>query len=232
MRLNCLQRPAILLGAALLGWAALPASDAAAQMIRNSAPRGDQTPATRPPPAALPGLQGRRAPEPIPADPTQSLAPDAALFDAINRGDLPAAREAVARGADTESRNVLGLTPVDAAVDQGRTEIMFFLLSVRGASRNAGPPPAEAEQRPAASPRARRNARRDAEEAPLRPAPVEAPAPVRSARLWANDGGAPNPAIGFLGFDAGRPAGASPPPAGTAPARGGRAGRAAATGPG
>ena len=187
--------------------------------MRNSAPRNTEAPATRPPPAALPGLQSRRAPEPIPGDPTQSLPPNAALFDAINRGDLPAARDAVARGADTEARNVLGLTPVDAAVDQGRTEIMFYLLSVRGAPRIGGPPP-EAEERPA--PRRRADgeaARRRTDEAP-RPAPVEAQAPVRSARLWAGDGGAPNPAIGFLGFDAGSPAGAVPPP-GAAPGRGG-----------
>ncbi len=216
----------LILGAALLGWAALPAPDAAAQMMRNSAPREQQAPAARPPPPALPGLQGRRAPEPIPGDPTQSLPPNAALFDAINRGDLPAAREAVARGADTEARNVLGLTPVDAAVDQGRTEIMFYLLSVRGAPRGAAPPPPEAERpaAPARRGRQQQDARRNAE--PLRPAPVEAPAPVRGARLWAGDGGAPNPAIGFLGFDAGRPAGAAPP-AGTAPARGGRTARAA-----
>jgi hypothetical protein len=229
-------RHGLAFGATLLGWTALlPAPEAAAQMLRNSAPRTDQTPAARPPPAALPGLQGRRAPEPIPGDPTQSLAPNEALFDAINRGDLPAARDAVARGADTEARNVLGLTPVDAAVDQGRTEIMFYLLSVRGASRGGGAPPPEAERRRAAAPPpSRRDARRQRDAAePPRPAPVEAPAPVRSARLWAGDGGAPNPAIGFLGFDAGRPAGAAPP-AGTAPpARGnGRGARGAATGRG
>lgn len=221
-------RYATAIGAALLGWAALPAPDAAAQMLRNSAPRGDQTPAARPPPAALPGLQGRRAPEPIPGDPTQSLAPNAALFDSINRGDLPAAREAVARGADTDARNVLGLTPVDAAVDQGRTEIMFYLLSVRGGSRGAAPPPAEAEQRPAASQRSRRAARRVEDAEPARPTPAQAPMPVRSARLWAGDGGAPVPAVGFLGFDAGRPAGAAPPPGSTAPVRRGRPARAAA----
>lgn len=226
MRPIALRSRTILMAALLV--AALPAPEAAAQLMRNSAPRGaGQAPAPRPPPAALPGLQGRRAPEPIPGDPTQSLPPNAALFDAINRGDLTAAREAVARGADIESRNVLGLTPVDAAVDQGRTEIMFYLLSVRGAPRG-GPPPAEAEQRPAPASQAsrRRDARRSAE--PPRPAAVEAPTPVRSARLWAGDGGAPNPAIGFLGFDAGRPAGAMPPPtAGVPPA--GRSGRTART---
>ena len=47
----------------------------------------------------------------------------------------------MARGADLDARNVLGLTPTDAAVDQGRTEIMFFLLSVRGGTRSGGPPP-------------------------------------------------------------------------------------------
>ena len=145
--------------------------------MRNSAPRSTEAPAKRPPPAALPGLQGRRAPEPIPGDPTQSLPPNAALFDAINRGDLPAARDAVARGADTEARNVLGLTPVDAAVDQGRTEIMFYLLSVRGAPRIGGPPP-EAEERPASAASRRREAARRRTEEPPRPAPVEAQAPV------------------------------------------------------
>ena len=102
---------------ALLAWIALPMGEAAAQFGRGSTtsrvPRDTGT-AVRPPPPALPGLQNRRAPEPIPADPTQVLSPNAALFDAINRGDLPAARDAVARGADLESRNVLGLTPTDA----------------------------------------------------------------------------------------------------------------------
>jgi hypothetical protein len=40
----------------------------------------------------------------------------------------------------------------------------------------------------------------------------------RTAQLWAGNGGAARPDAGFLGFDAGRPAGATPPPA----SRGGR----------
>jgi hypothetical protein len=206
-----------LLPIAVLACILLPVGEAAAQFGRGSTtsrvPRDMGNSGTsRPPPPALPGLQNRRAPEPIPADPTQVLSPNAALFDAINRGDLPAARDAVARGADLESRNVLGLTPTDAAVDQGRNEIMFYLLSVRSGTRVAGPPPEEA-------PAAAKPGKRGAAAAPgPRPAAgeidrsVPMPAPtVRNPRLWAGDGGAALPEIGFLGFDAGRPAGAVAP---------------------
>ncbi|WP_431267852.1 hypothetical protein [Dankookia sp. P2] len=218
-----------LLPLALLAWTALPMGEAAAQFGRGSTtsrvPR-DMGTATRPPPPALPGLQNRRAPDPIPADPTQVLSPNAALFDAINRGDLPAARDAVARGADLDARNVLGLTPTDAAVDQGRNEIMFYLLSVRGGTRVAGPPdetpaaPAKAGKRGAAAAAAARPAAGEVDRTMPMPAPT-----VRNARLWAGDGGAAQPDIGFLGFDAGRPAGAVAPASAAprpAPARRGR----------
>ncbi|WP_149539821.1 ankyrin repeat domain-containing protein [Siccirubricoccus phaeus] len=217
---------AALLPMAVLAWLALPSSEAAAQFGGNRA-RNRPTaaaPPERPPPPALPGLQYRNAPEAIPADPNAGdLSPNAALFDAINRGDMAAARDAVARGADIESRNVLGLTPIDSAVDQGRTEIMFYLLSIRTGLRGA---PAPAEGPPtratAAPPPARMPARREA----AAPATDRPPAPVpeaRNPRLWAGDGGAPIPAIGFLGFDAGRPA-VAPPAAASAPA-GRRSGR-------
>jgi hypothetical protein len=211
---------------ALLALLGLPIPEAAAQFGRNGRAGGltdAPAEASRPPPAALPGLQYRRAPEPIPADPSQNLGPNAALFDAINRGDIAAAREAVGRGADIESRNVLGLSPIDAAVDQGRSDILFFLLSVRGSSGSQGaPPPREEPVVPAAAPRPapRRNA------APPTPAAErEVPNPVQrvaNPRLWAGDGGAPNPAIGFLGFDAGRPAGAAPPEPAASPRRNNR----------
>ncbi|MBW8271059.1 ankyrin repeat domain-containing protein [Caldovatus aquaticus] len=206
------------------------------QPLRPNAPaEGDR----RPPPPALPGLAGRRAPEPIPADPAraQALSPNEALFDAIARGDLAAARDAVARGADLNARNVLGLTPLDAAVDQRRDEIAFFLLSARGGSARgpAGPPPPEAG---APSPQDRRgaaDARRGgapraqpvlaSQRTPGRAPPVIAEGQAREPaqpRLFAGDGGTPVPEIGFLGFDAGRPPGsvAAPPAAGAR--RGGR----------
>ncbi|WP_426959308.1 hypothetical protein [Muricoccus radiodurans] len=228
----------------------LAAAVPAAAQTTGSQLRGPIMPEQRPssgprtPPPALPGLAGRRAPEPIPAEtPGGSLAPNAALFDAINRGDMAAAREAMGRGADLNARNALGLTPVDAAVDQGRNEIAFYLLSARG---SAGSGPTVAPREPAARPgrqaRGRRGAPAEAEQAgsddgPAPPSPMADDVPrslprnlsdpprggvpsspstplaagATRARLFAGDGGTPRPEIGFLGFDAGRPAGAVAP---------------------
>ena len=119
-----------LLTLALLAWIALPVGEAAAQFGRGSTtsrvPR-DQGTAVRPPPPALPGLQNRRAPDPIPADPTQVLSPNAALFDAINRGDLPAARDAASRAtpapvtpSPTTTRSTRSGTPSRPARIRGR----------------------------------------------------------------------------------------------------------------
>ncbi|MCX2560129.1 ankyrin repeat domain-containing protein [Acetobacter farinalis] len=60
------------------------------------------------------------------------MEPTAALFDAINRGSLNSAKEAVNRGADLEHRNVLGQTPLDMSIDLNRNPITFLLLSLRG----------------------------------------------------------------------------------------------------
>lgn len=211
------------LSAALLGLAFVPA--AFAQMGPGSGGSGpgglrsgaaEPTPAfgasRPPPPTALPGLQGRpSASEPIPAGPNvANLSPNAALFDAINRGDLPAARDAVGRGADLESRNVLGLTPLDAAIDQGRNEIYFFLVSARGGTRSApGDANLTPQQRAARERQARGEAERVAREQVRQAAAAAgagrgaAPQPA-NPRLFANDGGAPVADYGFLGFDAGR----------------------------
>ncbi len=182
----------------------------------------------RPPPAAntqqapapaLPGLSARRPVAPIPGDPTANLSPNAALFDAVARGDIAAARDAVARGADVEARNALGLTALDAAVDQGRNDIAFYLLSARDVARGgSAPPEAPAPGRAAAAPPAPPRPARQAASLNTPPVAAAAVAQPRSAALWAGNGGAPQPEIGFLGFDAGRPAGATPP-AEAAPAR-------------
>ncbi|MBP0466644.1 ankyrin repeat domain-containing protein, partial [Roseomonas sp. PWR1] len=126
---------------ALLGLPGLPGGPSPAHAQSGGPPPGAGAGAASRPPAALPGLAARRAPEPIPGDPNANLSPTAALFDAINRGDMAAARDAVNRGANLEERNVLGLTPVDAAVDQGRNEILFYLLSARATARGPAPPP-------------------------------------------------------------------------------------------
>jgi hypothetical protein len=204
-----MQRLPVLLPALLVFAGAVAATaPAMAQGGMRGPVRPNEQPQQRQAPAALPGLQGRRAAPVIPADPAQTatMSPNDALFDAISRGDLPAAREAVGRGADVEARNVLGLSPIDSAVDQGRSDILFYLLSVRGIARGgSGPPPqaAPAPRQTAAQRRAAEAAAREAERAQAGAARGGNQA-VRTPRLWANDGGAPIPSVGFLGFDAGR----------------------------
>lgn len=167
-------------------------------------------PAVAPPP--LPGA-GSGSGGAIPSDkPVASMSPNDELFDAITRGDMAAARDAVSRGADLEARNVLGLTPIDAAVDQGRTEIAFYLLAARGTAQ------------PSRAPATASIARPPGRGAPLATPPAArgpaTPAAVMQPKLWADDGGTPRPEAGFLGFDAGRPAGAQPPPAAARRTRG------------
>jgi hypothetical protein len=157
-----------------------------------------QEPAPREQPPALPGVAARRGQAPIPAEtPPSAMNPNDALFDGIARGDITTVRDAVARGADVNARNALGLTAVDSAVDQGRPEVMFYVLSVRGMAGNAPPPPEPVPVRGA--PRVRTPA-----PAPVREAPP-VPAAPRLPQLWQANGGAPQPSIGFLGFDAGMP---------------------------
>lgn len=144
-------------------------------------------------PSALPGARGS---QPAPAAAERSPAdmrPNEALFDAVNRGDLAAARDALGRGADVDSRNILGLTALELAIDLGRNDLTFLLLSMRGAS--SAPPPAPA---PAAA-ATRAPPPRPAAAAPARVAAVPAPQPPR-ARPANADPGTPVPQAGFLGF--------------------------------
>lgn len=174
------------------------------------------------PPPALPGAvprSDRVAPTqgaPI-ADPTE------ALFDAINRGDIASARDAIDRGADLNGQNVLGLSPLDVSVDLGRNDITFLLLSLRGADsrpgRNGpnqtaqGTGPGTERGGPNAKPGAARavtpgktstaGQTRAAARAPATtPAKQVVQAAPAAPRLFAGDGGTPNPGVGFLGFDA------------------------------
>jgi len=154
-----------------------------------------------PPPDAVPGARARQPVAPM-TRAASDMQPTEALFDAINRGDIVSARDALSRGADLNGVNVLGMTPMELSVDLGRNDITFLLLSMRGEdsgrgsramTRPAAPeaPPARAVQ--AASVPAKQHV------APARPAPVAAK-PVAAPKLFANDGGTPLPSAGFLGF--------------------------------
>ena len=65
------------------------------------------------------------------------MEPNEALFDAINRGDIGAARDAISRGADLQGHNILGMTPLELSVDLGRNDISFLLLSMRAGDEKA-----------------------------------------------------------------------------------------------
>lgn len=160
-----------------------------------------------PAPAGLPGAVGNAdavAPaDKLPAD----MDPTQALFDAINRGDVKAARAAVDRGADLHGHNVLGMTPVELSVDLSRNDITFMLLSFGAGSANPAAPPLAAPKRGAP---ARQVARAvpahsgpayssPAHTGPARPAPVRA-APQPAPTYAELGGGSPAPSAGFLGF--------------------------------
>ena len=189
--------PALLLAYSLASTAALAQS--AANNPNNAVslrPKPEETlgkPRPAPPPA-LPGAQSRSDAAPATKPPTD-MAPNDALFDAINRGDIVAARDALSRGADLNARNLLGMSPMELSVDLGRNDISFLLLSMRGGS----PREMTGGQEQAIA----RTAPPSAKAVPLVKAAThtERASPV----LFANDGGAPVPDAGFLGFDASRP---------------------------
>jgi len=169
-------------------------------------------------PPALPGATsqpGAAAPATrIPSD----MSPNDALFDAINRGDVAAARDAMSRGADLNARNVLGMTPMELSVDLGRNDISFLLLSYRGGSENGGGAPTQATDNAAAPSAAQLLAGKPSKKGRARPihtasrgraqvtrveSRVAPPAAPQTPRLFANDGGAPVPSAGFVGFGSG-----------------------------
>ena len=174
--------------------------------------------AAPPPPSALPGAQETTKAAPQTESPS-SMDPTAALFDAINRGDLAAARAAIDRGADLDGKNVLGMTPIALSIDLGRNPITFLLLSMRGgeptgpakgttigATLGAG---AAGGRKPGASGATARAAKSPPGHPIGRPiARQAAPRPVRPTARVAEEqppapgagGGTPVPAAGFLGF--------------------------------
>jgi hypothetical protein len=174
------------------------------QMLKQGAAMAPEpTKSTAVPPPALPGATPRAdmvAPATrIPTD----MSPNDALFDAINRGDIASARDALSRGADLGAHNLLGMTPMELSVDLGRNDISFLLLSYRGTGSS---PSAAPTQTQAATPatRPKVTAAKPTPREPVVPVKAVAPATPQTPRLFANDGGAPVPNAGFLGFDPGR----------------------------
>jgi hypothetical protein len=199
------------------GMASLPQSGNPSSLTGGPVSVG-QPPQIKQPQASPPALPGAvpRSDRVAPAQGAPIADPTEALFDAINRGDIASARDAIDRGADLNGQNVLGLSPLDVSVDLGRNDITFLLLSLRGAdSRPGRNGPAQTAQGtahggPNAKPGATRavplgktstgGQTRAAARAPTPPAGTQA-APA-APRLFAGDGGTPNPGVGFLGFDA------------------------------
>ncbi|WP_428375020.1 ankyrin repeat domain-containing protein [Lichenicoccus sp.] len=160
------------------------ADDAAAEEAKAAA-------AAAAPPPALPGAVPSDEAAPrghVPLD----VNPNAALFDAINRGDLTAAKDALSRGADLQAVNILGQKPLDMAIDLNRNDITFVLLSMRTQGADGGTQIASAQGGNAGGVAVEASAAR-------RRSPVQEAADLRARRL-AEDGGAARPDIGFLGF--------------------------------
>ena len=228
---GCRAPRALAIVAVALALAFAAAAPARAQMgvsgIGNGPPIGaSKHPATGnpvpPPPSALPGAEATTKAAPETQSPS-SMDPTAALFDAINRGDLAAARSAIDRGADLDGRNVLGMTPIELSIDLGRNPITFLLLSMRGGAP-AGPPHgalsggglsgaaalragsagggkgAAAPGGRAAAPAPHAVARQAAPHPVRPPARVAQEQPPATAIPPGAGGGTPDPAAGFLGF--------------------------------
>lgn len=159
------------------------------------------------PPPALPGATSH-ADQVAPATRAPAdMSPNDALFDAINRGDIAVARDALNRGAQLDARNLLGMTPMELSVDLGRNDISFLLLSYRGSDSSPGAAAqAQAGSAPPTAAPSKKAAAKSMEHQRAVPVKAVAPAAPQRPRLFANDGGSPVPGAGFLGFDAGRSA--------------------------
>jgi hypothetical protein len=159
-------------------------------------------------PDAIPGAKPREAAAPA-TRPAGDMQPTDALFDAINRGDIASARDALNRGADMNGVNILGMTPMELSVDLGRNDISFLLLSMRGEDSDRGSRAVGRDTPPSAPPgktaQAAKPAPRGKAAAAGKPGKVAnsliPPRPVATPKLFANDGGTPMPSAGFLGFD-------------------------------
>lgn len=201
--------PALLAGMLLLpmsGAMAAPATGGT-QTVGGYGPRTlpspDKPKSEGPAPGAVPGSHANDSPVADPSKPIADMNPNEQLFDAINRGDVAVAQEAIKHGADLSARNVLGMTPLELSVDLDRDKITFMLIALQGT--DGGHRAAVAKAGKGVTPRV---SAKVSSPYPVA-APVQAHAPRAASapaaapvRQYANDTGTPNPQAGFLGFGA------------------------------
>lgn len=153
------------------------------------------------PPPAIPGAVTDEATA-TSGHASVDMEPTAALFDAINRGDMTAAKEALSRGADLNGKNVLGQSPIEMAIDLNRNDITFVLLSMRNTENGAPVASIQtASVSEAGSSETAGNAHLKVKGKRNRLAAGMATGPSSKPQRYAADGGAPKPEVGFLGFD-------------------------------
>jgi hypothetical protein len=183
------------------GWAQMPIPGmptGTGNIATGRGPKAAPDKPPEPPPDAVPGAKARQPAAPMTRAPGD-LQPTEALFDAINRGDIASARDALNRGADLNGVNVLGMTPMELSVDLGRNDITFLLLSMRGEDAGRGSRAMARSEAPPAKPVQVKGTPAKQRVVSAKPAPVAAK-PVATPKLFANDGGTPLPSAGFLGF--------------------------------
>jgi hypothetical protein len=155
---------------------------------------------------ALPGAVTTSDSIAPPTKPASEMSPNDELFDAIERGDIQAVRDALSRGASLEARDVLGETPIELAIDLGRHAITFTLLSMRGTGEGDVPPPpavaaaaspGAASEKSAGTKNGPRQARIVSVSTAASPLAGVAGGALASASAFT---GRPDPANGFLGF--------------------------------
>ena len=186
-----------------------------APSIGGQAPAGMANRAGPPPPAGLPGAQSNPGTAAPSEKPPAMMDPTDALFDAINRGDIAAARDAVTRGADLGGHNLLGMTPIQLSVDLARNDITFLLLSNGGgqsaAARMRGRSKTGAQLLSASAVSGKPIRHADRKTArPVQTVRATTPAPQQMPRLFAGNGGTPIsergvPRVSIRDTDLGRP---------------------------
>lgn len=153
------------------------------------------------PPAALPGAMSATDAAPATMS-AKDMDPNTALFDAVNRGDIEGAKDALNRGADLTATNALGQTPIDMSIDLDRHAITFLLLSMRQGGAATGAPAVAyaADNAPAKHGHRKGHATTKAATEDETSLADAADNNTPRVRTIAAGGGTPLPSAGFLGF--------------------------------